>query len=608
MKWHMIFWRLMHWLKVWLKIATGMNPVTFTMEPVSTTLVSGTVDVTTYDANLQPTTASHIFNGIALDDWMRAFLFAVDSLLSPGSAPVIAGLPAPDPATNSAPPFERLMAAKKALAKHLATRVVPVFQSETGQATGWQGDLASARDKFEQLLLQELSQAYTNSVGHEFPPTPMIASQNAEGDPRPAKPTDPIRTIIQGALEWDYTLTVAERELEDEQDDLWLMLSYNLPDSGGHTHSQTYDAVAPAPQSALFASLAQFTIAYQSLSGLLPQLQVGAKPTAGLQKLAEILAGLAENVSGALETLTGGQEVALDTADPSAPDDAPVSFTDIYVVEFLHALDTQSPYLTVYAKVKSAADTVIWPTIAWMTDPPSGWTTGTPDTGLPVRQYGVMEGLWKQARYDLLAAPTAKLRLKWQGFSMLDRQTVRPQVQVLRNAHLAERVHGMITNPALVYRTPLVTAPRLVPYVCVSQTIDVPFTTDLPTTLTQILTPFFDADTSIGTGRKFKVEIGYEYALSTHSQDKPLVVTNAILLVDGLELGGSSSVSVGQFAEQVSAQIEAWMNAVGTDNTVPRWITLAISLFANLNQTELPLISLACVRIKDLPANWPTSR
>ena len=141
-----------------------VQPVAYTMRPFSTELVSGTVEVTTYDAMLAPTTADHAFNGIALDDWMRSFLSALDSLLSPGSAPVIAQLPALDPATNGLTPFERLMAAKGAIANSLAGRLVPVALPETGQVAEWRGDLTAAQDKFSQSLLENLSRAYTISL------------------------------------------------------------------------------------------------------------------------------------------------------------------------------------------------------------------------------------------------------------------------------------------------------------------------------------------------------------------------------------------------------------------------------------------------------------
>ena len=159
--------------------APKVHPVAFTMRPLSTELVSGTVEVTTYDAMLNPTTAAHAFNGIALDEWMRSFLFALDALLSPSSAPVIAQLPAPDPATNGFTPFERLMAAKGAIANGLACRLVPVALPVTGQVAEWRGDLTAAQDKFKQSLLENLSRAYTTSVIMQ---TQMAMSQIGEAE------------------------------------------------------------------------------------------------------------------------------------------------------------------------------------------------------------------------------------------------------------------------------------------------------------------------------------------------------------------------------------------------------------------------------------------
>jgi hypothetical protein len=858
-----------------LSLPAAVPAVAFTMEPVSIELSTGTVDVTTYDDAVQPTTTSRTFNGIALDAWMREFLLAMDSLLSPSSAPVLAGLPAPNPATNSSTPFERLMAAKEDIAEQLALRVVPVFQPKTGQATGWQGDLASAQDKFEQTLLEDLSQAYginvimqtqvtvsetgkaepnakvpprfygalqpratraitaiapanpavitsaahglstgdsiiiagsdskptidgyravivqspdtftvavnvtaagekgawqfgldractlsnstlalpmaldpaqqaltwTISVKHPednalldltcdynigfmehyihldadgnpvvdpakpyahvpsswlrfvvtqdpllnypfnevtapiplhgFPPTPTIASQNAEGHPQTANSGDSIGTIIKDALDWDYTLTIAEREL-DERDDLWLTIGYNLDGSGGLAHSEVNEDAAADPQNPLFAPLAQFTTSYRSLSELIPQLHVGAKPTSDLATLAGILAGLAENVSSALATAQSDKESVRGQLIDGGTDKPPRSINDTYVVEFLHARDKSDPYLTVYAQIMSpitaiAANTpavvtsaahglstgdsiviagsnstpkidgrrtvtvtspdtftvpvdvtaagttgfwqvVIWPAISWMTNLPAG-PTGEPNL-VPVQKYGVMNGYWVKATYEHFGpAPAEKqpqMAIKWEKLSILDRQTVRSHVQIVRNADLAENLPDMITNPALVYSTPTIRSPsHLVPSIDVSQTIDVPFAVDLPTTLTEILTPLAGAGSTIATGRIFTFKAGYEYALRTSTEGDPLVASSAILLVDGQEIG-NGGVTVQGFADNVSDEIIAWMKIAGTDGGMERWITLAISLTAYLDQTRVPLISLACVRIA-LPSIWNPS-
>src|SRR5204863_4301073 len=111
---------------------------------------------------------------------------------------------------------------------------------------------------------------------------------------------------------------------------------------------------------------AQFTTSYASLSALIPQLQVGAKPTANLPELAAILATLAENVATALTPPPTDQEVALGLFAQANGNSAPQPFTDTYVAEFL---DIESQKLTLYAKVQSAQDVVLWPEIGWLVDP-----------------------------------------------------------------------------------------------------------------------------------------------------------------------------------------------------------------------------------------------
>ena len=252
--------------------------------------------------------------------------------------------------------------------------------------------------------------------------------------------------IITAALEWDYTLTVAERELTYKQDVLRVILGYNHPG---------WDAALPRDAGPdLFAALAQFTTSYRSVSPLLPQLQVGARPTVDLSRLTEILAGLAEEVRDALVSSNGARDVA-----GGAPD----SFSDTYDVEFLPARDllgetkqTES-YLIVYARTDSKSRPVIWPTINGQ---------AREREVIPVTRHGLMEGIWEQAKYPCSTPGNGKLPqlgFTWEHLDIRERQTVRPQIRIFRNTGLAGNAPGMTTNPDLVYRTPLITGSRLVP-------------------------------------------------------------------------------------------------------------------------------------------------
>ena len=129
---------------------------------------------------------------------------------------------------------------------------------------------------------------------------------------------------------------------------------------------------------------------------------------------------------------------------------------------------------------------------------------------IPVTRHGLMEGLWEQAKYPCSTPGNGKLtqiELTWEHLDIRERQTVRPQTQIFRNAGLAENVPGMMTNPDLVYRTPLITGSRLVPYLDVAQAIDVQLDTDLTTSLRKILAPFLAVGTTIGAALKFKLRL-----------------------------------------------------------------------------------------------------
>ena len=73
------------------------------------------------------------------------------------------------------------------------------------------------------------------------------------------------------------------------------------------------------------------------------------------------------------------------------------------------------------------------------------------------------------------------------------------------------------------------------------------------------------------------------------------MATIPILLVDGVEL--SDQAGLDQFVRNMNNQIAAWMTELDANNEVRRWITLTIDAFTNLDQTDLPLVRLACIRI-----------
>ncbi|HEU5129990.1 MAG TPA: hypothetical protein VFU12_18565 [Glycomyces sp.] len=130
-------------------------PAYFSLAPLSVHLSSVTADVPAYDASLHPVDGERTFTGIDLDAWAQQFLHAVDEVLSAEHAPAVASI--------DAGTYQELMRAKSVLAQALARGVQPVLE---GQTTG---DLAEARDRFEQSVLNTLSSAYDISAVVQVP-------------------------------------------------------------------------------------------------------------------------------------------------------------------------------------------------------------------------------------------------------------------------------------------------------------------------------------------------------------------------------------------------------------------------------------------------------
>lgn len=143
-----------------ISVTAGQGaPVFFTMQPFSTSLQYGAVDVTTWDADLKPTTATSSAASVDPDLQAQDFLAAFDRLMAPDLA---AGIARIDGATQKNA-FATLMQGKSTIASVLSKRLIPIF---TDQASG---DFDEATIQFEQSLLAQLSNAYATAAVAQVP-------------------------------------------------------------------------------------------------------------------------------------------------------------------------------------------------------------------------------------------------------------------------------------------------------------------------------------------------------------------------------------------------------------------------------------------------------
>jgi hypothetical protein len=139
----------------------------FTLSPLSNKLItSETADITTYDEALNPTKRMETFVNINIDDFASTFLRYIDELLSPSIATTIAELESAE--------YTKIMQAKASLASSIKEGLIPVFADEET------GDIASAKDQFEQSLLNTLSRAYSISSIVQTPASVHVKNPTAD--------------------------------------------------------------------------------------------------------------------------------------------------------------------------------------------------------------------------------------------------------------------------------------------------------------------------------------------------------------------------------------------------------------------------------------------
>jgi hypothetical protein len=149
----------------------------FTMEPFSTSLQYGSVDVTTWDEHLQPATAASSPASVDPDLLARGFLSSFDRLMAPDLAAGIAR----HGGSVHANAFDAIMGHKAEVARLLSGRLVPVYLEQAS------GDPGEAAIQFEQSLLAQLSNAYATAAIVQVPLEVSVAGTAEAGSALPPR-------------------------------------------------------------------------------------------------------------------------------------------------------------------------------------------------------------------------------------------------------------------------------------------------------------------------------------------------------------------------------------------------------------------------------------
>ncbi len=193
------------------QVPPNQQPVYFAPVPLSTELVSTTVQINNYDGQGKPTgAAAQIFSGVDMDGLGRSFLQAFDTLLTPDLANAMAQL---DPVQ-----YALLMTYKEELAFAVSSSITWVLQAQMpGNSTPGLGDLKSAQDRFRQSMLSSLGNDYTTSVIVQVPAAVTVKNQ-FESDDDSSRPPDffgnPTPVAVAGSLS-QYTISTTALPVTD---------------------------------------------------------------------------------------------------------------------------------------------------------------------------------------------------------------------------------------------------------------------------------------------------------------------------------------------------------------------------------------------------------
>ncbi|HEX5526857.1 MAG TPA: hypothetical protein VFX44_06615 [Solirubrobacterales bacterium] len=195
----------------------------FSLAPLAVELVNDKAMVPEYDGSLKEKgEREEAFTGIDLDQWGEAFLAAVDEVLSPAIGTALA--------LANGKAYEELMVAKADLAAALAKGVEPVFDGTNEEVV--EGDVASAREVFEQSLLGKLASAFTVSTIVQVPAAVSAHDGAGPSSPRLFGALSAIEDENQASAEESVALSSPKLPLEDGQSKPFLTFMASATDPG----------------------------------------------------------------------------------------------------------------------------------------------------------------------------------------------------------------------------------------------------------------------------------------------------------------------------------------------------------------------------------------
>jgi hypothetical protein len=192
------------------------QPVYFAPLPLSTELVSGNINIDSFDANGNklPPAAAQTFSGVDLDGLAGSFLQAIDALLTPELSTAIAQV--------DGGKYKQLMTCKEQLAYAISSSISWVFQAQMPNNTNpnGMGDVTSAQKRFRENLLASLGSDFATSVIVQVPSSITVKNQFESDDSssRPpdffGNPTPTLNTVSTTTLN-QYTISTAALPITD---------------------------------------------------------------------------------------------------------------------------------------------------------------------------------------------------------------------------------------------------------------------------------------------------------------------------------------------------------------------------------------------------------
>ena len=357
-----------------------------------------------------------------------------------------------------------------------------------------------------------------------YPSVPVLGGQSAlqsaltepaEPPTLPTLPTD--EDPLAPYLRWDYGANLTMPELA-AQDSLWLDVTFNLPVSA-------LGARFDDPEPSLFQALASFTTGWPELRTWLAGVAAGQSEPDPAQVVQAYLAQ-AKLVARAWARERNVPDPWAGEASAPAPQvrfEPPVAQSvRHYQLGFQDAFTERRLVVYAQAELDPAGDCdedgLLWPLINGQAPQPDSVTAVcTPATagcaGAPTDQ-----PCWYRASYDF-APPTpgqsSILQLGWPGLDVRVRQTAKLDCWVTRNSRLSGDQRDIATNPAFVYRTPMVSfASPVVPSITVPPLGPLPARASLSATLGWALAAIAQAGTAASNNRLVKVALDYSFELN----------------------------------------------------------------------------------------------